>query len=84
MSAAWRSALALLTFSGSLFAQSYTAPAGIRQAVRRTGASILPGGRVIAVKLALALGETSWLYPASILIGTCLLAGLSMAGERPC
>jgi YVTN family beta-propeller protein len=48
VSAAWRSALALLTFSGSLFSQSYTAPAGIRQAVRRAGASILPGGRVIA------------------------------------
>jgi len=48
VSAAWRWALALLTFSGSLFSQSYTAPAGIRQAVRRPGASILPGGRIIA------------------------------------
>jgi YVTN family beta-propeller protein len=48
VSAAWRSAVALLAFSGSLFSQSYTAPAGIRQAVRRAGASILPGGRVIA------------------------------------
>jgi DNA-binding beta-propeller fold protein YncE len=38
----------MLAFSGSLFPQSYTAPAGIRQAVRRGGASILPGGRVIA------------------------------------
>jgi YVTN family beta-propeller protein len=40
--------LALLACSGLLFPQSYTAPAGIRQAVRRNGASILPGGRIIA------------------------------------
>ncbi len=39
--------LALLA-CGLLTSQSYTAPAGIRQAVRRRGASILPGGRVIA------------------------------------
>src|SRR5712691_2631495 len=30
-----------------LVAQSYSAPAGIRPAQRRPGASILPGGRVI-------------------------------------
>jgi YVTN family beta-propeller protein len=41
-------ALALLACSGLLFPQSYTAPAGIRQAARRNGASILPGGRIIA------------------------------------
>src|SRR5208283_1586353 len=29
-------------------AQSYSAPAGIRPPLRRSGASILPGGRVIA------------------------------------
>lgn len=29
-------------------AQSYTTPAGIRQALRREGASILPGGRIVA------------------------------------
>jgi DNA-binding beta-propeller fold protein YncE len=40
--------LALLVCSGLLIAQSFTAPAGIRQAVRRDGASILPGGRIIA------------------------------------
>jgi hypothetical protein len=37
---------------------------------------------ISACFLALALGETSWLYPASILIGTCLLAGLSIAYQR--
>src|SRR5215475_13494497 len=30
------------------WAQSYTAPAGVRQALRREGASILPGGRIVA------------------------------------
>lgn len=30
------------------FAQSYSAPAGVRTAARHSGASILPGGRVIA------------------------------------
>ena len=37
----------LLPFS-TLFAQSYAAPAGIRPAVRKTGSSILAGGRIVA------------------------------------
>jgi len=40
--------MALLTFGSIIAAQSYSAPAGIRPALRRPGASILPGGRVIA------------------------------------
>lgn len=44
----WRSSLALLLFSAGATAQSYSAPAGIRPPVRKGGASILPGGRVIA------------------------------------
>src|SRR5881394_1857847 len=50
MAAARRFTLALSTF-GVLFApgQSYHAPAGLRPALRHSGgASILPGGRVIA------------------------------------
>lgn len=39
--------LAML-FGIGLAAQSYTAPAGIRPPVRKSGASILPGGRIIA------------------------------------
>jgi len=46
--AVWRSFLSLLTLHSLLAAQSYTAPAGIRQAQRHATASILPGGRVIA------------------------------------
>ncbi len=38
----------LLVIGGLAIAQTYTAPAGLRQALRREGASILPGGRVIA------------------------------------
>lgn len=48
MPAAWRSSLTLLTFSGIIAAQTYTAPAGVRPAARRPGTSILPGGRIIA------------------------------------
>ncbi|MBZ5617436.1 MAG: bifunctional YncE family protein/alkaline phosphatase family protein [Acidobacteriia bacterium] len=48
MPAAWRSSLTLLTLSTILTAQTYSAPAGIRPALRRSGASILPGGRIIA------------------------------------
>jgi YVTN family beta-propeller protein len=44
--AAWLALSALAIFS--LLAQSFTAPAGVRQALRREGASILPGGRIIA------------------------------------
>lgn len=44
----WRHVLALLTFSSTLAAQSFAAPAGIRPALRKPGSSILPGGRVIA------------------------------------
>jgi YVTN family beta-propeller protein len=40
--------LALLTFNAIMAAQSYYAPAGVRPALRRAAASILPGGRVIA------------------------------------
>ncbi len=46
--AAWRGALALLAACGAAAAQVYSAPAGIRPAHRRPGASILPGGRIIA------------------------------------
>jgi YVTN family beta-propeller protein len=46
--AVWRHFLALLAFSTTLVAQSYSAPAGIRQALRRVSSSILPGGRIIA------------------------------------
>jgi DNA-binding beta-propeller fold protein YncE len=46
--AVWRLPVALLMLSTSLAAQSHTAPAGIRPPARRPGASILPGGRVIA------------------------------------
>jgi len=46
--ARWRSLWALLTFSIFLAAQSYSAPAGIRPALRRAATSILPGGRIIA------------------------------------
>jgi YVTN family beta-propeller protein len=43
-----RHALALLTFSATLAAQSFSAPAGIRPALRKPASSILPGGRIIA------------------------------------
>jgi YVTN family beta-propeller protein len=43
-----RQFLALLTCSLTLAAQSFTAPAGIRPALRKPASSILPGGRVIA------------------------------------
>jgi YVTN family beta-propeller protein len=42
-----RSTLTLLLLAGAINPQSLSAPAGIRPAVRRAGASILPGGRVI-------------------------------------
>ena len=48
MPAARRQFLALLTFSIPLVAQSFSAPAGIRPALRKPSASILPGGRIIA------------------------------------
>jgi YVTN family beta-propeller protein len=41
-------AAALAMAGGVAAAQSYSAPAGIRPALRHNGASILPGGRVIA------------------------------------
>ena len=44
----WRFGLALLILLRSLAAQSYAPPAGNRPAIRRSGASILPGGRVLA------------------------------------
>jgi len=40
--------MALMVFGSAILAQSYTAPAGDRPAVRRSGPSILPGGRIIA------------------------------------
>ena len=49
VSATRRYLLASLTFSVWLVAQSYSSPAGLRPALRRNGgASILPGGRIIA------------------------------------
>ncbi|MGA9624395.1 MAG: hypothetical protein WBQ65_07990, partial [Bryobacteraceae bacterium] len=51
MPAAWRFPLALLTFSLPVAAQTYSAPAGIRPALRgpvgTPASSILPGGRII-------------------------------------
>ncbi len=38
----------ILSALAAASAQVYTAPAGIRQAIRRAGPSILPGGRIIA------------------------------------
>jgi YVTN family beta-propeller protein len=46
--AAWRQFLALLAFNATLAAQSFSAPAGIRPALRKAAAAILPGGRIIA------------------------------------
>ncbi|MGO9231047.1 MAG: bifunctional YncE family protein/alkaline phosphatase family protein [Bryobacteraceae bacterium] len=43
-----RLTMALMVFAAATLAQSYTAPAGDRPALRRSGPSILPGGRVIA------------------------------------
>ena len=40
--------MALMVFGAAISAQSYTAPAGDRPALRRSGPSILPGGRIIA------------------------------------
>lgn len=40
--------IALTIAAGIAPAQSYSAPAGIRNAARHSGASILPGGRIIA------------------------------------
>jgi len=40
--------VALVVFGGAIPAQTYTAPAGDRPALRRSGPSILPGGRVVA------------------------------------
>ena len=39
--------MALTVFGSAILAQSYTAPAGDRPALRRNGPSILPGGRII-------------------------------------
>lgn len=51
MPARWRSltrpATILCLLAGAIHPQSLTAPAGLRPALRRAGASILPGGRVI-------------------------------------
>src|SRR5208283_4668091 len=44
-----RPSLALFTLVASLGGQSYYAPpAGVRPPMRRTGASVLPGGRIVA------------------------------------
>ena len=40
-------AIAVVIITAASHGQSYSAPAGIRPALRHTGASILPGGRVI-------------------------------------
>jgi YVTN family beta-propeller protein len=45
---AWRLLVALVLTASAAFAQAHSAPAGVRPAARHTGASILPGGRVIA------------------------------------
>ena len=46
--AGWKVIAALAAVSGTAGAQSYSAPGGTRPALRHAGASILPGGRVIA------------------------------------
>jgi YVTN family beta-propeller protein len=46
--ASWRHAVALFVSCCTIAAQSFTAPAGIRPALRKTDSSILPGGRIIA------------------------------------
>ena len=48
MSEIRRLPMALIVFGAAISAQSYTAPAGDRPASRRSGPSILPGGRIIA------------------------------------
>ena len=48
MPAAGRAFLLWFTFSSLLAAQSFSAPAGLRPALRRYGTSILPGGRIIS------------------------------------
>src|SRR5690349_18869103 len=48
MSALRRIGFAHFFTVGAIFAQSFGAPAGIRSAHRHTGASILPGGRIVA------------------------------------
>jgi YVTN family beta-propeller protein len=40
--------MALMVCGAAISAQSYTAPAGERPALRRSGPSILPGGRIVA------------------------------------
>ncbi|MGA2157553.1 MAG: hypothetical protein ABSH37_24355, partial [Bryobacteraceae bacterium] len=40
--------MALMVCGAAISAQSYTAPAGDRPALRRSGPSILPGGRIVA------------------------------------
>jgi len=64
--ASWRHLLALLTFTNILAGQSFSAPAGIRPALRKIGGSILPGGRVIS-----PLGEqhVTGAGPFGLLIG---------------
>src|ERR1035438_5847229 len=42
-----RNCLAVLSCVGSMAAQSFSAPAGIRPAQHRTAGAILPGGRII-------------------------------------
>jgi YVTN family beta-propeller protein len=44
---AWKF-VGILIVAGALGAQTWSAPAGTRTALRHTGASILPGGRIIA------------------------------------
>src|SRR5205085_2218526 len=47
----WPSIIALMAcviYSATAWSQSYSPPAGLRPALKRPGASILPGGRVIA------------------------------------
>ena len=48
MLAVWRYPLALAAVSALVCAQWYAAPAGVRPASRNAGASILPGGRIVA------------------------------------
>ena len=52
--------MALIVFGAAISAQSYTAPAGDRPALRRSGPSILPGGRIIA-----PLGEEYFIGPGA-------------------
>jgi YVTN family beta-propeller protein len=73
--------LALLLFSSTLASQTFSAPAGIRPALRKIGSSILPGGRIVA-----PLGEQhpTGAGPFGLLLGpSARMAVTSNGGPGP-